>query len=154
MSSDEITLRFAEAADLDSLLTLAAAAPGAPQWTAHTWQQVFDSAATGEQRAVLLAESANELVGFGVVGYAAEQAEIESVAVSAAWRRRGVARLLCTEMLAWARAHGAREALLEVRISNAAARSLYASLGFRDAGIRRAYYHDPEEDAIVMTRAL
>jgi ribosomal-protein-alanine N-acetyltransferase len=103
---------------------------------------------------VLIAESANGCVGFGVVGLAADTAEIESLAVSADWRRQGIARQLCSDLLDWARAWHATRASLEVRLSNIPARALYESLGFQKNAVRRGYYRDPEEDALIMTMVL
>ena len=154
MSTHNILLRPAEALDLQQLLALAEDCPGAPRWAQRTWQQILESPASGAQRIVLLAQSTNECVGFGVVGLSADEAEIESLAVSTAWRHRGIARRLCHDLLGWARARGARHASLEVRVSNAAARSLYESLGFHEVAVRRGYYRDPEEDALVMTTEL
>jgi len=154
MSTHNILLRPAEALDLQQLLALAEDCPGAPRWAQRTWQQILESPASGAQRIVLLAQSVNECVGFGVLGLSADDAEIESLAVSTAWRRRGIARRLCHDLLGWARGRGAKHALLEVRVSNAAARSLYESLGFHEAAVRHGYYRDPEEDALVMTNEL
>ena len=154
MSTHNILLRPAEALDLQQLLALAEDCPGAPRWAQRTWQQILESPASGAQRIVLLAQSVNECVGFGVLGLSADDAEIESLAVSTAWRRRGIARRLCHDLLGWARARGARHASLEVRVSNTAARSLYESLGFHEAAVRHGYYRDPEEDALVMTNEL
>jgi ribosomal-protein-alanine N-acetyltransferase len=103
------------------------------------------------QRIVLIAESVNEGIGFGVLGRAGEEAEIESLAVTTAWRRHGIARRLCKDLLGWAHARGARHASLEVRVSNTAAQALYESLGFHQVAVRRSYYRDPEEDALVLT---
>ncbi|HEY4010150.1 MAG TPA: ribosomal protein S18-alanine N-acetyltransferase [Acidobacteriaceae bacterium] len=154
MISHEITLRSAESTDLERLLTFAYDSPGAPQWTRQTWQRVLGSAGSRAQRFILVAESAGEFVGFGVLGLAGDTAELESLAVRTAWRRRGIARRLCHELFAWARTRGISQISLEVRVSNVAAHALYKSLGFQVAGLRRAYYRDPEEDALVMTRAL
>jgi ribosomal-protein-alanine N-acetyltransferase len=93
----------------------------------------------------------NECVGFAVLGLAADDAEIESLAVSTSWRRRGIAKRLCKDLLGWAHARGARRTSLEVRVSNTAARALYESLGFHEVAVRRGYYQDPEENALVMT---
>jgi ribosomal-protein-alanine N-acetyltransferase len=103
---------------------------------------------------VLVAEAGEALIGFGVMGQTSGRGEIESLAVSLAWRQHGVGRRLCEELMAWARARGATEASLEVRLSNAAARALYRQLGFRECGMRRGYYRDPVEDALVMTKTL
>lgn len=154
MSIIGIILRTAGFADVQQLLALSDSSPGAPRWSPQTWQQVLDSLQSGVQRVVLIAESENECVGFGVLGIAADDAEIESLAVTASWRRRGIGKRLCKELLDWARDRSARQASLEVRVSNTAARALYESLGFHEVAVRRNYYRDPDEDALVMSIAL
>lgn len=154
MKSAGIILRPAEVSDLQRLLALVEECPGAPRWAPQTWQQILEFSPAGVQRIALIAESVNECVGLGVIGRSGEEAEIESLAVSVMWRRRGIARRLCADLLGWARARGARHASLEVRVSNAAARSLYESLGFHEVATRRSYYRDPVEDALVMTAKL
>lgn len=154
MPTPGIILRSAQTSDLQRLLTLTESCPGAPRWSPGTWQQVLESPQSGIQRIVLIAESVNEFVGFGVLGLADDEAQIESLAVSTSWRRHGVAKRLCHDLLSWARARGARQASLEVRVSNNAARVLYESLGFHDIAVRRGYYREPEEDALLMTAKL
>ena len=154
MSARGVFLRAAEISDLERLLALAEGSPGAPRWPRGTWRQVLEAPSAGVSRIVLIAESVNECVGFGVLGLAGDEAEIESLAVSSSWRRRGIARRLCKDLFDWARVRGARRASLEVRVSNTAARSLYQSLGLQDVAVRHGYYSDPEEDALVMTTEL
>jgi ribosomal-protein-alanine N-acetyltransferase len=154
MSTPGIILRAGASSDLQRLLVLAENCPGAPRWPPRTWQQVLESPSAGVRRIVLLAESVNECVGFGVLGLLADEAEIESLAVSSPWRRRGIARRLCMDLLGWARARAANHVSLEVRVSNTAARTLYESLGFHGVATRRGYYQDPVEDALVMTTRL
>lgn len=154
MATHGIIVRTADTSDQQRLLALAESCAGAPSWTPRTWQQVLASLAAGGQRIVLIAESLNDCVGFGVLGIGGDDAEIESLAVSTEWRRHGIARRICEDLLGWARARGASHASLEVRVSNAAARALYESLGFQIAGVRRSYYRDPDEDALVMTTEL
>jgi ribosomal-protein-alanine N-acetyltransferase len=94
-----------------------------------------------------------------VAGYAAwrviaDEVEILSLAVRPEWRRRGLGRWLVSLALSLATRRGARIAFLEVRAGNTAARQLYSALGFREAGRRSRYYHDPVEDAMVLTRDL
>ena len=149
----KIHFRSADRADRDSLISLAEESPGAPRWTLTTWEQVLESAAKGE-RNVLIAVSEEGIVGFGVVGVAGEAAEIESLVVVEAARRQGIGRRLCEELMRWARTHASRRAVLEVRVSNRAARALYKSLGFREIAVRRAYYREPEEDGLMMAREL
>jgi ribosomal-protein-alanine N-acetyltransferase len=154
MSMPGLILRPGEPFDLQRLLALAEDCPGAPRWASRTWQQVLESPQAGVPRIVLIAESLNEFVGFGVLGLAADEAQIESLAVSPSWQRRGIASRLCKDLFGWAHARGARQTSLEVRVSNTAARALYKSLGFEEVAVRRGYYRDPEEDAFVMTRKL
>lgn len=90
-----------------------------------------------------------------VVGYAGmwlvlDEAHITNVAVHQDLRGRGVGRALMAELLGRAAVLGAERISLEVRPSNQAARTLYKSLGFADRGIRRKYYSDNNEDAIIM----
>lgn len=75
--------------------------------------------------------------------------EIHSVAVDSNFRRRGIARALIEEL---ERLKNPDIAFLEVRKSNVPAISLYSSLGFIEYGLRRAYYQDPQEDAMLMRK--
>jgi ribosomal-protein-alanine N-acetyltransferase len=90
-----------------------------------------------------------------VVGYACcwlvvDEVHITNLAVEEAYRRQGVAHRLLTEMLNGAKIEGAQRATLEVRLSNDAARCFYEHHGFQAAAIRRGYYPDNGEDALVM----
>ena len=85
---------------------------------------------------------------------AADEAEILTVGVVPAARRRGIARELIAALLDTARARGARTAYLEVRIDNHPARTLYTSEGFVEVGVRRGYYEAGRTDAVVMSRDL
>jgi ribosomal-protein-alanine N-acetyltransferase len=80
-----------------------------------------------------------------------EEMHIINLAVHPEHRRKGIARRLLTEGLAQARALGAELAWLEVRPSNAPARVLYESFGFKEVGRRPRYYDDTNEDALLLT---
>jgi ribosomal-protein-alanine N-acetyltransferase len=67
------------------------------------------------------------------------------------YRRRRIGERLLLALLDMARDRHAREATLEVRLSNLAARRLYEKYGFRPVGIRPRYYSDNQEDALIMT---
>jgi [ribosomal protein S18]-alanine N-acetyltransferase len=79
----------------------------------------------------------------------ADEAEILTLAVEPRARRQGVARALLTNALAEARGRGARAMLLEVSVSNAAARALYDRAGFVEVGRRLCYYADGS-DAMIL----
>ncbi|KFI33582.1 alanine acetyltransferase [Haematobacter missouriensis] len=101
----------------------------------------------------LLREDAAFLIGRVI----ADEAELLTLAVSSAFRQRGIGRRLVEGFAAEAARRGAASAFLEVAADNAPARALYAATGFRVAGHRRGYYATPDGgsvDAVVMTRAL
>ena len=68
------------------------------------------------------------------------------------YRRRGIARTLLDSLFAQTAGDGRRGYTLEVRVSNTGAIKLYEALGFRARGVRRGYYTDNREDALIMWR--
>jgi ribosomal-protein-alanine N-acetyltransferase len=99
---------------------------------------------------VARAPSGSEVLGMALTWRAADEVHLLDLAVDPEVRRQGIGRCLLETVLSDARAGGAALALLEVRASNAAALGLYASLGFVRTDVRRAYYSDNGEDAVVM----
>jgi ribosomal-protein-alanine N-acetyltransferase len=80
-----------------------------------------------------------------------DEAHITTFAVHPAWRRQRIGERLLLAFLDLAADRRAREATLEVRLSNLAARRLYEKYGFRPVGLRPRYYSDDGEDALIMT---
>lgn len=78
------------------------------------------------------------------------EGEIYRIATLPEYRERGIAYRLLDFAVKSERAHGLESLFLEVRTRNAPARALYASYGFSEVGIRRAYYKNPDDDAVVM----
>lgn len=131
-------IRPANREDLRALEAIEKQSPGSAGWAAEAYLN-YDCR---------VAEQGGRVVAFLVVQRVApDEAEILNVAVDPAARRQGWARRLIGEFLSefdgtcW----------LEVRESNAAARSLYDSIGFRVAGARTGYYASPSESAVVMS---
>ena len=94
-------------------------------------------------------------VGPAVVGYAGlmtvgDDGHITTVAVDPGWHRRGIGTRLLLTLFDQAMARHVRNITLEVRMSNAAAQTMYRRFGFAPAGVRRGYYVDNAEDAMVM----
>lgn len=90
------------------------------------------------------------LVGYIMFWLIDSEAQINNVAVHPDYRGLGVGEALMRFALAKIRDLGGVTAVLEVRVSNAPARTLYEKLGFRVVGRRKGYYHRPPEDALVM----
>lgn len=119
------------------------------------WPQAFFLEALPEPAAVcLVAERGGVIAGYLVATLAPPIAELQNVATAPAHQRCGVARALLDELIALCRVRGVRELGLEVRVSNAAAQTLYRTHGFRLEGLRRGYYKAPDEDALLMGKRL
>ena len=99
----------------------------------------------------VVARAGDEVVGFGGLWVMVDEAHVTTFAVDPRWRRRGAGEWMLLALLDLAVERRAREATLEVRLSNMPARRLYEKYGFRPVGIRPRYYSDNGEDALIMT---
>lgn len=112
----------------------------------------YRSELTGNRLASYLAARIGEqLVAYGGIWMMVDEAHITTFAVDPAWRRQRIGEALLSALIDLAVARQAREATLEVRLSNVAARRLYEKYGFRPVGVRPRYYSDNGEDALIMT---
>jgi ribosomal-protein-alanine N-acetyltransferase len=93
-----------------------------------------------------------ELLGYLVISRYVDAWHVMNVAVEPEHRRQGIAIALFERLFELTANDGRRGYTLEVRISNDAAIKLYERLGFRSRGVRRGYYTDNREDALVMWR--
>lgn len=91
-----------------------------------------------------------QIVGYGGIWMVIDEAHVTTVAVDPDHRRQGIARRLMNELLIEARAKGARCSTLEVRAGNEPAILLYEDLGYVRTAVRKGYYPDNREDAVVM----
>jgi ribosomal-protein-alanine N-acetyltransferase len=91
-----------------------------------------------------------ETIGFALAWFVADEVHVIDIATCPTFRRRGAGKALLRAMLVEVGSQRARLVLLEVRRSNAAARRLYRSHGFRVLRIRSGYYDQGSEDAIEM----
>src|SRR5207245_3132858 len=94
-------------------------------------------------------------VGGVVVGYAGlmitgEDAHVTTIAVDPAWHRHKIGTRLLLNLAREAIERGARNLPLEVRVSNTGAQAMYRKFGFHPAGVRKNYYVETNEDALVM----
>jgi ribosomal-protein-alanine N-acetyltransferase len=106
---------------------------------------------TNRLASYVVARAEDAVVGFAGLWVMVDEAHITTFAVDPRWRRQGVGERLLLALLDLAVARRAREATLEVRLSNMPARRLYEKYGFRPVGIRPRYYSDNGEDALIMT---
>ncbi len=106
---------------------------------------------TNRLASYVVARAGAVVVGFAGLWVMVDEAHITTFAVDPRWRRRGVGQRLLLRLLELANDRRAREATLEVRLSNMPARRLYEKYGFKPVGIRPRYYSDNGEDALIMT---
>jgi ribosomal-protein-alanine N-acetyltransferase len=90
------------------------------------------------------------VVGYGGLMFSADEAHVTTIAVDPAWHRHQVGSRLLLNLAHAALRHGARHLTLEVRVSNAAAQAMYRRFGFETAGLRKNYYAETNEDALIM----
>jgi [ribosomal protein S18]-alanine N-acetyltransferase len=152
-----LVVRNLTAQDLDDVLVLAADSLEAPHWNRRDYEQILLAQPSDPLlRCGLVADSDGKIAGFAVACWLRQEAvaEVEGLFVELACRRRGVGSALITACMAWAAKAGASAVRLEVRASNTAAHGLYRRHGFSTAGVRRAYYSAPVEDALVLQAPL
>lgn len=150
-------LRPLRAADLGEVARLEAGLFGGEAWSGDLLaRELARSGGAGADRRYVVVEEGPD-GGGGILGYAGVwlgdgrgDADLLTIATAPRARRRGLAAAMLRELIGLARAAGCRAVLLEVRVSNDAARALYARHGFTAAGRRRRYYTAPVEDALVM----
>ncbi|MDD6484186.1 MAG: ribosomal protein S18-alanine N-acetyltransferase [Clostridiales bacterium] len=97
-----------------------------------------------------VAKEDGRVIGYAGFWHIADEGDITNIAVDGEYRRRGVGAALLKELIKRARSEGMNLLTLEVRRSNTPAKALYAKFGFREIGMRRRYYSDNGEDAIIM----
>jgi len=142
-------IRAATPSDVPQIIALAERCETAAHWSAGAYDALFASEAP-IRIALIAVPQGNAIAGFAITRGMNDEGELENIVVAPEFRRQGIAQLLMSELLARARQSKATALLLEVRQSNVAALQLYAKLGFIEIGLRRGYYCDPPEDALLL----
>lgn len=101
-------------------------------------------------RAYFVAKVANEVVGYAGLMVTGSDGHVTTVAVDPDWRRNAIGTRLMLALCTSASQRGCTGLTLEVRVSNTAAQELYRTFGFAPAGVRKNYYTETNEDALVM----
>jgi [ribosomal protein S18]-alanine N-acetyltransferase len=140
---------LSSSADLDDVLSIEEASFTSP-WSREMYLAELQN--VGVSFCYLARDAAGRAVGFCSFWRVLEELHINNLAVAPDYRRRGVGTALLTFVLSEGSRLGALRATLEVRRSNDIARQLYERLGFIAAGVRRGYYSNPVEDALILWR--
>jgi [ribosomal protein S18]-alanine N-acetyltransferase len=144
----KVELRRLDAADLDLVEAIERESYRTP-WS----RSMFDAELRKPSSLALGAFTEDDaLVGYAFVSRYVDAWHVMNVAVADAFRRRGIASALLGRLFEVTESDSRRGYTLEVRVSNAGAIRLYEQLGFEPRGIRRGYYTDNREDALIMWR--
>jgi [ribosomal protein S18]-alanine N-acetyltransferase len=141
-------LRRLELADLDAIQAIEQVSYPAP------WSRAMFVGELTKPTARSLGAVTDEdvLVGYLILSCYVDAWHVMNVAVAPGHRRRGIASALLERLFAETAGDARRGYTLEVRVSNTAAIALYERFGFRPSGVRRGYYTDNREDALIMWR--
>jgi ribosomal-protein-alanine N-acetyltransferase len=142
-----IEIRVLDLSDLTAIETIEQKAYPTP-WS----RSMFASELAKPTSICLGAFEGRDLVGYVINSRYVDAWHVMNVAVDPAHQRRGVATALLTRLFEVTRDDERRGYTLEVRVSNEDAIGLYEKLGFESRGIRRGYYTDNREDALIMWR--
>lgn len=134
--------------DLDEVMEIEPVAFGSHHWSRQSFLNELNN--PGGHYYVACAEDSGRLCGYSGFWLIGQEAHITTLAVHPDYRRQYVGERLLLNDIHGARRVGARWMTLEVRVSNEAAQNLYYKYGFKSLGLRRNYYQDNNEDAMVL----
>lgn len=152
MIDDEYKIRLIFDEELDAAAELSFAVFGDQGYS----RRDFFEALKGGNALVLGVFSRGDMSikGYGVFYHSADQAEVNSFAIASDHRRKGLATLLLKKAVGILKDGGAKKLFLEVRRSNEGAIRFYEKQRFLLSDVRRNFYDDPKEDALVMVKVL
>ena len=115
-----------------------------------TKQNFLDSLNEKTAHLLVVESETGDIAGYACLYQVLDEGEIVNVAIDPAQRQKGLGAEMVNGLMKLGRELGAERFFLEVRKGNAAGRALYASLGFTECGIRKGFYENPKEDAVLM----
>ena len=146
--SKQILVRAMTPDDLDGVMAVEQGAFAAP-WSRSAFAEELEK---NRLARYLVALDGDVIVGYAGTWLVINEAHVTNVAVQVGRRHEGIGRLLMETLMELARENGMGSMTLEVRVSNMVARHLYETLGFAEAGIRKNYYSETKEDALILWR--
>lgn len=142
----EILVRPMELKDVDAVWDIEKLCFSLP-WSRESFEQEMNS---NDKARYIVAALDDTIVGFGGMWFIIDEAHITNIAVHPDYRQRKIGEMIVKEMLRTAKESDIISLTLETRVSNTPAINLYKKLGFKEYGIRKGYYTDNGEDALIM----
>lgn len=154
LSGAAVRIRRLEAQDIDAVVGIQTQCREASQWSRNEYELLAVPASANDTTPCWIAENDGRVAGFLAARKLTDELEILNLAVIPASRRQGFAGQLLRTAIKWAAAEGIAKIYLEVRASNASAKTFYESHGFQATGTRTNYYGDPPDDALLLTASV
>lgn len=118
--------------------------------TPWTYDAFYNELHTNQFAHYIVAEVDHQIIGYCGLWVIIDEGHITNIAILPEYRGNGLGEQLLREVMRSAKEYGAETLTLEVRVTNTVAQNLYRKLGFQNGGIRKSYYTDNYEDALVM----
>ena len=141
-----ISIRPLRPEDIDAVVSIESEAFSTP-WSPETFSGLIGRDAV---ELIVMVDQDEEVIGYAVLWCILDQGELANLALATPRRGEGLGGLLLRHVLQVAKDRGVEKLFLEVRASNRRAVELYRTQGFEEVGVRKAYYEQPREDALVM----
>lgn len=141
----DLNIDFMKEEDIDAVLDISSLS-FAISWSKDSYIQEL----TNPIAKYLVAKVNNKVVAFVGTWIILDEAHITNIAVHPNYRKQGIASKLLVKFLDYCRNQGCKAFTLEVRSGNKAAQALYKKHNFKEDGVRKGYYEDNKEDAIIM----
>lgn len=143
---NECTVRRMTTEDLDAVTAIEAATFAMP-WSRESFRQEIERNVAARY---LVAVKDGRVIGYAGAWIILDESHVTNIAILEEERGQGYGRILTAALMKYLSNLGAAYATLEVRRSNLRAQNLYKSLGFVEIGVRKRYYEDNREDALLM----
>jgi len=145
VSGSPVSFRSMVSDDLDEVMAIESASFRHP-WSSRFFLEELQAPCARS----ILVQVGGKIVGYVLFWLLSDEVDIHNIAVHAEFRRRGLGQALLRQVVDQARSRDSSRVTLEVRVSNIPAQKLYESVGFLTKGLRKGYYSDDGEDALIM----
>ncbi|MFJ7729466.1 ribosomal protein S18-alanine N-acetyltransferase [Neobacillus sp. NPDC097160] len=143
---DSYVFRQMREEDIDQVLEVEHASFSMP-WSREAF---YNELYNNKFAVYIVLEEDDRIIGYCGTWVVIDEAHVTNVAILPGYRGKKLGEALMSKLMSVSREMGARTMTLEVRVTNHVAQSLYRKLGFQNGGIRKNYYSDNQEDALIM----
>jgi ribosomal-protein-alanine N-acetyltransferase len=144
--NDSLFFRFMREEDIDQIVNIEKLSFATP-WSKESFYNELNK---NQFATYVVIEDSEKVIGYCGVWLIIDEAHITNIAILPEYRGRKLGDALLAKVITTVKEMGAKSVTLEVRVTNTVAQNLYRKFGFENGGIRKNYYSDNQEDALVM----